>query len=379
MNRIALKMLLGDRAKYLGLVFGVAFATLLITQQMSVFIGLMARMGSDIYNIPQAQVWVMDKRVRYIEDIEPLRDVELQNVRSVEGVDWAVPLYRGYATIRMPDGLNQQVQLMGVDDASLMGLCSNMVVGTREGIRRPQHGIMDLNGFYFAWPKEKPRAGKVVEINDSRVVVGGICDPLPTFFSFPMLYVSYDTAMEISPAVRNRLSFVLVRGKDGIDPQTLADQIERKTGLLAMTGEQFAQKSISYIIEQTGIAINFGITVFLGVLVGGAITAQTFYIFVIENLRQFAAMKAIGVTNHQLFRMVLTQASLVTVIGFSFGLGLTTLFFLVTSDIPALKGFTVYWQVVVGTFVTVCLISLLSILFSLRRVFKLDPAIVFRG
>jgi len=82
MRRIALKMLLGDRAKYLGLVFGVTFATLLMAQQVSIFIGLMARTASAIYSVSEADIWVMDTRVRYIEEVEPMRDVELTNVRS---------------------------------------------------------------------------------------------------------------------------------------------------------------------------------------------------------------------------------------------------------------------------------------------------------
>lgn len=106
-------MLLGDRAKYLGLVFGVTFATLLMAQQVSIFIGLMARTANVIHSVTEADIWVMDKRVRYIEEVEPLRDIEFYNVRSVPGVKWAVPFYKGLSTIRMPDGLTQQVQLIG--------------------------------------------------------------------------------------------------------------------------------------------------------------------------------------------------------------------------------------------------------------------------
>ena len=69
MRSIAIKMLLGDRAKYLGLVFGVTFATLLMAQQVSIFIGVMARTASAIYAVSEADIWVMDQRVRYIEEV----------------------------------------------------------------------------------------------------------------------------------------------------------------------------------------------------------------------------------------------------------------------------------------------------------------------
>lgn len=379
MKKIAVKMLLGDSAKYLGLVFGVTFATLLMAQQVSIFMGIMARTASAIYSVSEADIWVMDTRVRYIEEVEPLRDIELSNVRSVQGVKWAVPFYKGLSTIRMPDGLTQQVQLIGVDDTSLIGLCSDIKMGSIDTVQRPQNAMIDVNGFYFTWPNQPLHIGKEIELNDHRLIINGVCDVMPTFYTFPILYVSYSTAMEVTPPARKKMPFVLVKAMPGVSPHELVERIHAQTGLQALTSNDFAWRSIQYILERTGIPINFGITVFLGILIGAAITAQTFYIFIIENLRQFAAMKAIGVTNSQLFKIVLTQAAIVAAIGYSLGIGLTALFFKATSDLPALKGFVLQWQVVAGSSVIIAVIILFSIIFSLRRVFTLDPAIVFKG
>ncbi|MBI2472398.1 MAG: FtsX-like permease family protein [Planctomycetes bacterium] len=371
-------MLLGDRAKYIGLVFGVTFATLLMAQQVSTFIGLMARTAGAIYAVTENDLWVMDKRVRYIEEVEPMRDVELTNIRSVQGVEWAVPFYKGLATIRMPDGLTQQVQLIGVDDVSLVG-CPEKIMGDPASIRQPQTAMMDVNGYYFTWPGKEVELGRYIELNDNRLIVNAICEVHPTFFTFPIMYVSYDTARDITPPQRNKLPFVLVKAKAGEDIEQLKIRIEEHTGLQALTRDEFAWRSINYILERTGIPINFGITIILGAIIGAAITAQTFYIFVVENLKQFAAMKAVGVTNSQLLRLVMTQASIVGLIGYGMGIGFTALFFEVTSSAPALKGFVLHWQVLAGTFVAIFIIIVLSILFSLRKVFRLDPAIVFRG
>ena len=379
MRNVAIKMLLGDRAKYLGLVFGATFATLLISQQVSIFISLMSRTAGTIYDISEADIWVMDSRVRYLEEVEPLRDVELPNIRSVPGIAWAAPFYKGLSTIRMADGLTQQVQLLGVDDVSLVGICPKPVLGDLAIIRHPETAMMDKNGYIFTWPGQKVTLEREVELNDHRLLVNAICDARTTFLTFPILYVSYNTAVDITPPQRNKMSFVLVKAKPDVDPKQLAKRIHEQTGLQALTSNDFAWRSINYILERTGIPINFGITVFLGVLVGGAITAQTFYIFVIENLKQFAAMKAIGVTNGQLLKIVFLQASIIYSIGYSLGIGLTALFFKANADVPALKGFTLYWQVMVGSAILMALIIGTSIVFSLRRVFTLDPAVVFKG
>jgi putative ABC transport system permease protein len=379
MNLIALKILLGDRAKYLGLIFGVTFSTLLMAQQVSIFVGLMARTAGTIYSVTEADIWVMDPRVRYIEEVEPMRDIELINVRSVEGVRWAVPFYKGLATIRMPDGLSQQVQLMGIDTVSLVGICPKIIMGDLEAIQRPQTAMIDKAGFAFTWPGQPLTLGKKIELNDNRLVVNAICDANPTFFTFPIVYVSYNTALEILPPTRKRLPFILVKTKQGSDLQEVKKRITQETGLQALTQKEFAWRSISYVLERTGIPINFGITIVLGIIIGAAITAQTFYIFIVENLKQFAAMKAVGVTNFQLLKIVLIQAGLVGMTGYGLGIGFTALFFKLTADSPALKGFVLHWQVVIGTGLVIAVIILFSIFFSLRKVFKLDPAIVFRG
>lgn len=379
MRNIAIKMLLGDRAKYIGLVFGVTFATMLMAQQVSIFIGLMARTAGAIYAVTEPDIWVMDSRVRYIEEVEPMRDIELSNVRSVKGIEWAVPFYKGISTIRMQDGLTQQVQLIGVDDVSLVGICPDKMMGDPSVIRKPQTAMMDVNGYFFTWPGKKVELGRHIELNDNRLVVNAICETKPTFFTFPIMYVSYNTAIEITPPLRNKLPFILVKVKQGENIEEIKKRITDKTGLQALTTNEFAWRSINYILERTGIPINFGITVILGALVGAAITAQTFYIFVVENLKQFAAMKAVGVTNSQLLKLVLIQASIVGLIGYGIGIGSTAVFFELTNDAPALKGFYLYWQVMLGSFIAISIIIVLSILFSLRKVFRLDPAIVFRG
>ena len=62
MNWIAWKMLTGDLTKYVAIVFGVAFGTLLIAQQSSIFVGLMRRTSSTILDVTEADLWVLDKR-----------------------------------------------------------------------------------------------------------------------------------------------------------------------------------------------------------------------------------------------------------------------------------------------------------------------------
>ena len=118
MFSIAMKMLFHDRAKFVGLVLGVAFSTLLINQQLGIFIGLISRAGAVVVDVPEADIWVMDPGVKNLDTIFPLRDTELGRVRGVPGVAWAVPLFKSNVTIRTGNGELEASLLIGVDDTT---------------------------------------------------------------------------------------------------------------------------------------------------------------------------------------------------------------------------------------------------------------------
>jgi putative ABC transport system permease protein len=376
---IALKMLTGDRNKYFGIIFGVMFASLLIAHQISIFVGIMARTTSQVRDVLEADVWVMDNKVRYSEEIPSLPDTVLHRVRGVPGVEWAVRFYKGTARARLDDGNFRQVVLLGLDDATLIGAPREMVHGALADLRRPDAVVLDEAGYTYMWPGEPVRLGRVLEMNDRRAVVVGICKASPPFQTLPVVYTRYSQAVQFAPRERNLMSVVLVRGKAEVPTDNLCRRIERQTGYTALTRDQFAERTIDYYLAYTGIPVNFGITVALGFIVGVAIAGQTFYLFTIENLKQFGALKAMGVTNGKLVGMILLQGLVVGLIGYGLGMGLAALFFESTKNMVHLAGFFLPWQVMLGTAGAVLFIVLLASLLSIRRVLVLEPAIVFRG
>jgi putative ABC transport system permease protein len=153
-----------------------------------------------------------------------------------------------------------------------------------------------------------------------------------------------------------------------------------REGLKALTREQFIRSTLMYYVTRTGAMVNFGITVSLGFIVGCAIAGQTFYTFTLENQEQFGSLKAMGVTNWRIVGMVLTQAFVVGLLGFSLGVGAAALFgTLMVSIGKSWLAFYMPWQVLVGTAAAVALIVALSSLLSVYKVLVLEPAVVFRG
>jgi putative ABC transport system permease protein len=375
---IAWKMLIGNRVKYLGIVFGVVFAALLIAQQSSIFCGLMLLTISQIRDTQGPDIWVMDKNVQYVDDIKPLSDTELFRVKGVPGVEWAVRFYKGIARARLEEGTYEQMILLGIDDATLVGAPEGVFMGSIADLRKPDAVIIDAVGYKRIWPGEPLRLGRVFEMNDRRAVIVGITTASKTFQSFPIIYTRYSQAVLFAPRERKVLSFVLADPAPGVPAEEVCRQIEAQTGLQALTRQQFTWKTIRYYLQKTGIPINFGITVFLGFLVGTAIAGQTFYLFTVENIRQFGALKAMGTSNWTILCMVLFQAIQVGIVGYGVGVGLAALFGVATKGFGRLSLF-MPWQVLAITGAAVFVIVLLASLLSIRKVLFVDPAIVFRG
>jgi putative ABC transport system permease protein len=379
MSWIALRMLTGDRNKYLGLIFGVSFATLLMSQQVSIFMGIMTRTGNQILDLRDAEVWVMDNRVRFIDEAPALRDTDLMRVRGVPGVAWAVRLYKGNVQARLEDGNTRNVLLNGLDDESMVGAPQEMIAGSLADLERPDAVIIDWAGYEYMWGKEPYQLGRTFQLNDRRAVLVGVCKVNAPFFSVPIMYSRYSRVAQFVPRGRNLMNYILVKPREGVDHDELCRRIEERTGRTALTQRQFFWKTIRYFLGSTGIPVNFGITIALGFIVGAAVTGQTLYLFTVENLHQFGALKAMGIPNSGIVRMILLQALLVGGIGYGVGVGLSAIFFITTSNLTHLAGMHMTLAAYGGTGVAVVLIVIATSLISARRVLVLEPAMVFRA
>ncbi|MEM8757857.1 MAG: ABC transporter permease [Planctomycetota bacterium] len=380
MLRTALRMLLGDKTKCLGLVFGVALSTLLVCQQVSIFFGLLGRASSVIDDVREADIWVMDPSVKTIDAPFPLRDTVLQRVRGVEGVAWAVPFFRANVQVRTREGTLENAILLGIDDASLVGVPDTFMIGGIEDLAMPDSIAVNPAGFRLLFPGEELSVGRTLELNDRRAKIVAIVDASPAFSANLTIFTRYSLATRYTNSGRNELSFVLAKSADpALQNETVA-RIAEETGLKAVTSDRFRIEAVQYILANTGIPVSFGTVVILGVLIGIAIVGLTFNQFITENLKQYAALKAIGVRNGRLLMMTFAQALFVGTIGYGLGLFAASQFFNWPSkNVDALRGFYLLPEVAVGVAMLSVVIVFSSTVLSMRRVLVVDPATVFRG
>lgn len=375
MFRIALLMLLGDKGKYLALVLGLSFAVLLIAQQAAIFLGLLTRATGVLQNVGQADLWITDASTRFVSEARPMSDTDLLRVRSIDGVAWAQPLFASRAMVELDDGRFQTVQIFGIDRTTLVGRPPEILEGNLEDLRAPDAVMVEESG------RKKlgdVKIGSTLKLNDHRAVVVGFCRAKAGFDSNVLVYTTYDNAVEFVPLGRKGLTFVLAKVAEGRDVDEVAREITKRTGLGAYTREAMQAKTIRFIIVETGIGINFGITVLLGFIVGLVVSGAILYQFTLENIRNFAVLKAMGAKTRVLVMMILLQALVAGMIGYGIGVGLAGAFGIfsrypgseLTAEFP--------WQLMLGSLVAMLVCVCLGSVLSLKRVIQLEPAIVFK-
>lgn len=375
MYLVALRMLVRDRGKYLALVIGLAFATLLLAQQSSIFLGLLIRATGPLQNIAQPDIWVTDPFTRYVLEYRPMSDRDLQRVRAVPGIAWAEPFFSSRAPVELKDGSFKTAQIIGIPRSTLIGRPPVVTEGNIEDLRAPDAVFVDESS------RERlgnPKIGDTFKLNDKRAIVVGFCRVKLGFESNAVIYTTYDNAIAFTPVGRENIPFILAKAQPGVTPAELAKAVTERTGLGAFTSDEMRGRTIDFILKETGIGINFGITIVLGFVVGLAVVTAIFFQFTLENLRYFAVFKAMGTRSRTLIGMVLLQAIVVGMVGFGIGIGLVGAFSLLGRKPGAELTPYFPWQLLVLSVVAITICIFMGSLLSLRRVIKLEPAIVFK-
>src|SRR5437016_13882732 len=230
MNFVALRMLTGDRAKYLGLIFAIAFCTFLLENQTSIFASILKRTGSQIIDVTDADVWVMDGKTEYFEQTKALKDTDLTRVRGVNGVEWAVKLFKGYPVARTRAGKFASCILLGLDDATLTGAPRKMLLGSWQRLNEPDSIVIDKAGYILLFPDEPLELDRELEMNDHKVRIVGISDASATFLSNPVIHTRYSEAVNFVGHERTQHTFVLVQSLHVVNVESVSLTHEAVSG-----------------------------------------------------------------------------------------------------------------------------------------------------
>lgn len=395
MIRIALRMLTGDGPKYAGVLFGIGVTTFLTTLFLSMLAGMLTRSYAIVTDVPWADVWVMDPACQAVTQHTNIPETSVERVRSVPGVASIARLGVGATSVRLPHGRFTPVEVIGVDDATLLGVPPSVPAEMCLKLRAPLAALADHAGTSgqlvvpvgsadnwvygdtrFDVAVRPVAAGDEVLVNDALVRIEGVALGSARITPQPVLYTTLANATRMLPPTRNRVTFVLVKVDANADAAEVARRIEGTTGLRARTRGELKRDTVEWFIRNGEFVSHVGIMTFFAFVVGLAISGLMLFMFTREHAKVYATLKAIGASSACLGRMVAAQSMLAGGLGLAVGVGACC----VVGSVLATTGFP--FRLLTESLILVCVlafaVSTLAALASLRAVYRVEAGSVFR-
>jgi len=372
---LATKSLLHDKLRFFITVSGVAFAVALVFVQVGLFLGLMDNASLTIRHL-DADLWVTSHNTANIDFSHTFDETYVKRLRSIPGVARADNLIIWFMNVALPNGAVEGTEVYALEDFQRWQFPWKLEQGNREDLRRGNYCIVDESAQKRWGPFQ---VGDYREILGRRLKIIGRAQEAKSFTTSPLTFMDYRLAQSLNPSeLRGRTTYILIKLAPGADRARVAAEMRRRLPYNDVyTRDEWARRSRAYWIVSTGLGMNMGVTVFLGILVGIVVVAQTLYTSAVEHVKEFGTVKAIGGSNWDIYRILGEQAIISAVVGFVLG-GLISL-----AMRPLMA--KLYLSVLVSprfafaVFVGTVLMCLGAAMLSFRRVASIDPALVFRA
>jgi putative ABC transport system permease protein len=371
---LARKNLLHDRLRFVITLAGVAFAVTLVLVQVGLFMGLLNKATVTIENA-NAEIWVTSKGTPNVDFAHTFPETAVLRVRGVPGVARADNLLIQFMNIQLPSGAEEGGLVYALEDFTAWNLPWAVNEGNVRDLKRGAYILMDRSAERRFGPFS---VGEYREILGRRFKIIGTTTGAASFTTAPILFMDFKNAQELLQTLQGKAQYVLVKLAPGADAGAVAAEIRRRLPYNDVyTKEDWARRSRTYWVVSTGLGMNMGVTVFLGILVGIVVVAQTLYTSAVEHVKEFGTVKAIGGSNWDIYKILGEQALIAAVVGFVLG-GLMSL-----AMRPLMA--KLYLNVLISpsfataVFVGTILMCLGAAMLSFRRVATIDPALVFRA
>ena len=373
---LALRMVLHNRVRLAVSLIGVALSAYLTLTEVALYIGMMQN-ATAVLRHAGADLWVASRGIQNFDFPKLFPEERQRAAEQLPEVLWARPIVLSWGFLKLPSGAQEQVEIVGYDPRSGIGGPWDMLRGDARQVLGGAYIILDDSATRRLGDL---RLGSTWELNDREVQLVGISRSALTFTTAPMVFTAHSFAQEVATDVARggAIAFVAIKLRAGSDAEAAAGTLRRRLpdNDVLSTGE-FLRRTIAYWTVQTGMGASLFLTAALSLVVGAGVVGQTVYANTIQFLAELATLKAIGARGRDLSTVILGQAAIGAVSGY----GIAVLLALLSR--PALEpaGVTLALgpQLLGGLFVLFLATGAAAALVSVRRVRRLDPAMVFRG
>ena len=378
MIKTAIKFMMYEKSKSVGILIAIFIAIFLIGQQLSTLGFLKSLMSSTVdHSDPEnADIWVVTDQTESANSLKTIKISLVNQLKSVEGVQETYPVIVSSAMLKFSNGQFANVQLIGSEPpAMIMGPSPELIEeGERSAILNPLSFTCEINDEKnYHHPVE---LGMEIELNGKRCNVVALTRNLRGYGS-AMLYSTIDNVREVSGLSSDEINAVVVKVENKEEVEEVCRSINKKfRGITAWPRQKIAKSTIDVTLKQTSMGASFASLVAFAVISGFFIIGLTLYTSTFDRVKDYGTLKAIGATNNYISRLVLTQAALYGLCGYV--LAVAILFVMKFSVAKAGLIMIITPQLLISLLLMTLFISVGGSLFAVRKLSKLEPASVFK-
>lgn len=372
---VAARILLYDISRSLITLVGVVFAVGLIFNQLGIFMGLMETSSVIIDNTP-GDIWITSKNSKNFDFAQPFPEYVQQLVLAEPGVSWAEKLIVAWGIIKQKEGGTEQIEVVGFNVDTGVGGPWDMKEGAVGLLKNGNFAIIDESAMGRLGDIS---VGEYRDVQSRRVQIVGICRGVKSFTTAPIMYTSFALAQRLINYFPSESTvFVVAKLKPGVSEQTVISNLRnRLKGNDVYSKQEFSSKTRRYWAIETGVGFSFLLTIVISFLVGILIVGQTIYNSTMEHIKEFGTLKAMGADNSDIYRIILSQALINALLGYSISLAITILSVGLYEALGMIL--VVRWWLNLCVLLLTVGMCVVAALISIRRIKRIDPAILFRG
>ncbi len=371
---LALRNLFHDRIRLAVTLIGILFSIVLVAVQLGMYLGSSRIITAHIEHA-DADLFITTNGAKSFEDGGGflLSERERHQALATQGVQSVVPLFVNFSDWRKPGGGFARVVIVGsnFEDQGLVPWA--LTEGTLDDIKTPDAVAVDKSYLEELGIKG---IGDSAQAALGRVKIRALTQGVRSFTRAPYVYTTLNKARQLFDAPADRSTFLLVKVSPGADVESVKAAIaSRLESAEVLTKDEFRKRSLKQWLFGTGAGFALIGGALLGSLVGTVIVAQTLYSSTKDHIHEFATLRALGSSSSYIHKVILTQAGLSAVIGYTLGMiiALLILYFSKGSSLPLVMTPGLAFSLFALT-VAMCAISALS---AIVKVTKIDPATVF--
>jgi putative ABC transport system permease protein len=368
-SRLGIRLIAFNRLRLLAAFSGMAVAVVIMFVELGLLLGVLDSQAM-MADLIRGDLLVMSSSRTNLHKWNELDRIRLSQIASLSGVADAIPVYQSTAGLKSPDDdVIRRIVVIAFPTTRVP-----LAIGDEEAISRqlatPQTILFDR--------RSRPIfgtivAGKDVELDGRLYRVGGFVDIGPDIVNDGAVVMSEGDWLSRRPNARPIMGVIRVQPGADVAAVKRAITAALPNDVSVFTPAEVKDREIAFTLRSAPIGILFGIGMLAGLVIGSITCYQILFNEIVDRMKQYAMLKAMGFSDFYLRRMILAQAILLSCGGFLLGLAVA---YTVYAYIAKETALAVQLSLTSGSviFALAAGMSIAAGLLAMRRVRTADPA-----